>query len=233
MKKYKNIVFDLGEVLFCYRWKEMLMDYGLSEEEAIIMEREIFENPDRLWDMYDLGNVSEEELLQLFSNLYPAHTDAFRWFLDHPELLHVPRPKIWKLVHDLKERGYGIYILSNYPIRFFKRHTEYADFMKDLDGAMVSHMIHKMKPDKAIYEALCNSYELKKEECLFFDDRKINIEASIAFGMDAIQVITEAQFIEELQKLLGKDQGEKTEYSVKSDRWEERRQKGKTGDKYV
>ena len=31
----KNIIFDVGEVLLGYRWKEMLMDYGLKESEAI------------------------------------------------------------------------------------------------------------------------------------------------------------------------------------------------------
>ena len=31
----KNIIFDVGEVLLGYRWKEMLMDYGHKESEAI------------------------------------------------------------------------------------------------------------------------------------------------------------------------------------------------------
>ena len=31
----ENIIFDVGEVLLGYRWKEMLMDYGLKESEAI------------------------------------------------------------------------------------------------------------------------------------------------------------------------------------------------------
>ena len=31
----KNIIFDVGEVLLGYRWKEMLMDYGFKESEAI------------------------------------------------------------------------------------------------------------------------------------------------------------------------------------------------------
>ena len=31
MKKKKNIIFDVGDVLIHYRWKEMLMDYGLTE----------------------------------------------------------------------------------------------------------------------------------------------------------------------------------------------------------
>ena len=31
----KNLIFDVGNVLFHYRWLEALMDTGLSEEDAI------------------------------------------------------------------------------------------------------------------------------------------------------------------------------------------------------
>lgn len=31
----KNLIFDVGGVLFDYRWKEMFMDYGLDEDNAI------------------------------------------------------------------------------------------------------------------------------------------------------------------------------------------------------
>lgn len=31
----KNLIFDVGGVLFDYRWKEMFMDYGLDEDSAI------------------------------------------------------------------------------------------------------------------------------------------------------------------------------------------------------
>ena len=34
MKKYKNIIFDVGDVLLDYRWRTMLQDYGLSQSEA-------------------------------------------------------------------------------------------------------------------------------------------------------------------------------------------------------
>ena len=33
MEQIKNIIFDVGDVLLSYRWKYMLMDYGLTETE--------------------------------------------------------------------------------------------------------------------------------------------------------------------------------------------------------
>ena len=30
----KNLIFDIGNVLLEYRWHQMLLDYGLTKEEA-------------------------------------------------------------------------------------------------------------------------------------------------------------------------------------------------------
>ena len=54
-KQYKNIIFDVGDVLIDYRWKYMLQDYGLTEAEAIRIGNEMFEDPERLWSQMDLG----------------------------------------------------------------------------------------------------------------------------------------------------------------------------------
>lgn len=198
----KNIVFDVGEVLISYRWEQMLMDYGLSKEEAIRVGNEMFEDPDELWHIFDLGDMTQEEIIEQYCKKYPKDAKAINWFIKHGEYMHVPRPEIWEKVHELKEKGYGVYILSNYPEVLFKKHTMYADFLNDLDGMMVSYMIHKAKPDKAIYQALCDKYDLDKSECLFFDDREMNVHGARDFGMKAIQVTSREQLLNEICKLL-------------------------------
>ena len=54
MEQIKNIIFDVGDVLLSYRWKYMLMDYGLSEEEAVRIGTEMFDDPEGLWGLLDL-----------------------------------------------------------------------------------------------------------------------------------------------------------------------------------
>lgn len=198
----KNIVFDVGEVLIEYRWKQMLMDYGLSEEDAIRVGTELFDDPDKLWSIFDLGTFSEEEIIAEYCRKHPEDTDAITWFISHGEYMHVPRPAVWKMVRKLKEKGYHLYLLSNYPEGLFKKHTEYADFMENIDGLMVSYMIHKAKPDFAIYQALCDKYHLEKSECLFFDDRSENVMAARKFGMCATLVKSQEGLLEDLEKLL-------------------------------
>ena len=202
MKKPKNIIFDVGDVLLDYRWQQMLMDYGLDESEAYRVGRELFDDPDGLWHEYDLGVKSQEEIIQEFEQKHPKDAEVIRWFISHGEYMHVARPAIWKLVHQLKEAGYHLYILSNYPEILFKKHTQYADFMDDMEGMVVSYMLHVGKPERVVYQTLCDRYGLNKEECLFFDDRAENVQGAIDFGMRAKRVLSAKGLAADLEELL-------------------------------
>ena len=202
MKKPKNIIFDVGDVLLDYRWQQMLMDYGLDEAEAYRVGRELFDDPDGLWHEYDLGVKSQEEIIQEFEQKHPKDAEVIRWFISHGEYMHVARPAIWKLVHQLKEVGYHLYILSNYPELLFKKHTQYADFMDDMEGMVVSYMLHVGKPERVVYQTLCDRYGLNKEECLFFDDRAENVQGAIDFGMRAKRVLSAKGLAADLEELL-------------------------------
>ena len=202
MKKPKNIIFDVGDVLLDYRWQQMLMDYGLDEAEAYRVGRELFDDPDGLWHEYDLGVKSQEEIIQEFEQKHPKDAEVIRWFISHGEYMHVARPAIWKLVHQLKEVGYHLYILSNYPEILFRKHTQYADFMDDMEGMVVSYMIHVGKPERVVYQTLCDRYGLNKEECLFFDDRAENVQGAIDFGMRAKRVLSAKGLAADLEELL-------------------------------
>ena len=196
----KNLIFDVGGVLFDYRWKEMFMDYGLDEDNARRVGTQMFNDPDRTWDIFDLGIKSDEEIADIFCKKYPGDEDVIRWFIRHGEYMQVPRPKVWKKVHELKQKGYKIYILSNYPESLFKKHTEYADFMDDIDGLMVSYMIHKAKPAEDIYKALCDKYGLDRSESIFFDDRSENVEGAVKFGMKSVKILSEQVLLDELDR---------------------------------
>ena len=202
MKKPKNIIFDVGDVLLDYRWQQMLMDYGLDEAEAYRVGRELFDDPDGLWHEFDLGVKSQEEIIQEFEQKHPKDAEVIRWFISHGEYMHVARPAIWKLVHQLKEAGYHLYILSNYPELLFKKHTQYADFMDDMEGMVVSYMLHVGKPERVVYQTLCDRYGLNKEECLFFDDRAENVQGAIDFGMRAKRVLSAKGLAADLEELL-------------------------------
>ena len=198
----QNLIFDVGNVLIEYRWFEMLTeDYGLSADEANRIGEEMFE-PD-LWGVdLDGGKITLDEAIMEYGRMYPEDITVIEWFLRNGELMAVKRPEIWDKVAALKEKGYKIYILSNYSKELFEKHTRDASFLKVLDGGIVSYQVKEIKPGRRIYELLLNKYDLKAEDCLFFDDREDNVEAARTMGIQAIQVTSREMLNEALDKML-------------------------------
>lgn len=200
MKVIKNIILDIGDVLLEYRWHDMLTDYGLTDEDAEKIGTLMFS--DNLWHELDLAVMTYDEIVRQYTDNYPEYADTIQWFLSHGEFMHVKREDVWEKVHKLKEKGYKIYILSNYSENLFTKHTSDAPFIELADGVVVSYQIHLTKPDERIYRYLLDKYNLKAEECLFFDDRQENTEGAIKLGINAITVTSKELLLEELDKIL-------------------------------
>ena len=182
----ENLIFDVGNVLLEYRWYQMLLDFGLTEEEAQTARPHIFDN--KLWNEFDLGNLTTQEIIDRYCVELPQYEEVLRWFFGHLECMHIAREDVWERIHALKEKGYRIYLLSNYSKDFFEVHTKGASFMDDIDGKVVSYEIHEMKPDKVIYEHLLAKYGLKPEESVFFDDRSENTAAAEELGIKSYTI---------------------------------------------
>jgi len=198
----KNLIFDVGNVLIEYRWNQMLLDYGLSKEEAAVAGPLFFEH--ETWKELDLGNMPVEDVICLYEKQLPQYAGLIRWFLTHLELMPVPRPDVWEKVHALKEKGYRIYLLSNYNEDFFRVHTQGAAFLADIDGKVVSYEIHKIKPYPEIYQHLLDKYELKAQECVFFDDRPENTQTAEELGMKTYTINSKEYLLDVLDVFLNK-----------------------------
>lgn len=197
----KNIIFDVGDVLLEYRWKDMLMDYGMSDAEAIKVGRMMFDDP--LWTEMDLADSKrEQELVLQYTKKYPEYAETIVWFLNHAEYMHVSREDVWERVHQIKQLGYKLYILSNYPETMFEKHARHAAFMADIDGEVVSYQVNRVKPNHEIYQYLLEKYSLQPQECLFFDDRPQNVEAAEKMGIAAITVVSKDFLLEKLDEII-------------------------------
>ncbi|MBQ7581369.1 MAG: HAD family phosphatase [Lachnospiraceae bacterium] len=196
----KNIIFDIGEVLLSYRWNYVLEVSGLSEEEGKRVGNLIFADP--IWSELDAGNVMLDEARLLYANKYPKDARAIAFFLEHPEMMPLPREEVWEKLKELKEAGYKTYILSNYGKELFEMHVGSAPFLKHMDGAVISYQVHVCKPDARIYRELLDKYELSAEECLFFDDRIENVNGAIACGMQSMMITSEEELIRIMNTLI-------------------------------
>ena len=193
----KNLIFDVGGVLIGYRWKEMLMDdFGLSDEKAEEMGRKIFDDP--LWPDFDRGLVDIDALVEHYCSLYPKDEhDIKRMFYDNDKMA-TEREAVWEMIAELKDRGYSIYILSNYSEYLFKKHTGNMPFRRFLDGGIVSYEAGAVKPEPAIYKMLLDKYDLDPSTCIFFDDIEKNVEAARTLGIESHLVTSEEDLLDKL-----------------------------------
>ena len=182
----RNIIFDVGNVLMEYRWIDALVDTGLDREKAIQLGTTMLE--DELWVLHDADTISRDDLISEFGKRYPEFAENIKEFIIHGERMNIPRPEVWEKIHILKQKGYRIYLLSNYSKYLFEMHTKDASFMDDLDGRLVSYEVHQVKPDKDIYKTLLKRYDLDAKECLFLDDRKENTDTAESLGIKSITI---------------------------------------------
>lgn len=195
----KNIIFDVGGVLLSYDWKGAMLKAGATDEEAENIGVNIFDDP--LWKELDLGIRPYFEIVEDLCLAYPSGAHFIRSFLTNVENMPLDRPRVWDEIHRLKDKGYRIFILSNYSKYMFDAHTQNKPFMQDIDGLMVSYMVHINKPDSGIYQALLNRYALKPEDCVFFDDRVENVEGARQLGISAVIISSEEALLSELREL--------------------------------
>jgi putative hydrolase of the HAD superfamily len=178
----KNIIFDIGNVLIDWRPR---LDGIFDADTVAILEQAIFDSG--LWTSMDFGIEDDRAIIEKMIALEPEYREQIWYVMEHLDLLaeQFDYTKSW--IAELKEKGYGVYYLSNYGKFLREVQPQVTDFTPLMDGGIFSCDVHLAKPDKRIYELLCEQYQLVPGECLFVDDRQDNVEAAIACGMQAIR----------------------------------------------
>lgn len=194
----KHVILDMGNVLLDYNPRAALDRFFETEEDRSIIQRELFDGPE--WIQGDLGYITNEQRYDGVSKRVPARLrERLRECVDGWDFCMVPIEGAISFCHFVKERGYGIYVLSNAGLEFYQYFTKYYD-PAFFDGIVVSSEVHIVKPDVGIYRILLEKYGLKAEECLFIDDRQNNVEGALACGMQAHRFQNDFEI---LKKMLG------------------------------
>ena len=177
-----TIVFDMGQVLIRWTGALLLEQYGLSEEDHALLLRELFGDVE--WPMLDHGTISFEAAAEAVCRRVPEHLHGIvrevvtGWWQQPMR----PVPGMGPLVRELKENGYGIYLLSNANLAlrsYFPRIPGSECF----DGLMVSAEEKLLKPDPEIFRTLLARFSLEAERCFFVDDSPANVEAAMSLGL--------------------------------------------------
>lgn len=194
-----TIIFDIGNVLADFTWEAHYRSFGYSEEIFERLAKATVMNP--LWNEYDRGAMSDEELLQGFIESDPGIEKEIREALRDVGPMVVRNDYAIPWIKELQGRGYRCLYLSNFSKRSHRECAAALDFIPYMDGGILSYREKIIKPMPEIYQLLIDRYELVPEECVFMDDTPRNLEGAEKFGIHTIHFQNQAQAIEALKEL--------------------------------
>ena len=189
---YKNIVFDLGNVLVKLDEHETIKRFeqlGLKEA------GHISDNPEmlKLFQEMGIGLLSNREFFDSFRRI--ANTEATDEQITNAAnamLRYIPDEKKQKLL-DLRRAGCRVYLLSNTndihwqycaDVLFPMQNYEVDDYF---DGTFLSQELHLEKPDDRIFQIVIKEAGILPNETLFVDDLEENCQAAMRNGFNAFQ----------------------------------------------
>lgn len=199
----KNIIFDIGGVLVDFHPDKVLVQHNITGEKLkAILNATVLSD---VWCEADRGVMEESEVIGLMKqNVSKDLWCDIDWFFAEG-IKNVVSPYEYAVdwVKSLREKGYKIYILSNYPERAFEMHSKpFFPFLDYTDGKIVSGFVKLIKPDPRIYQCLLQTYHLKADECAFIDDIEKNVAVANALGIHAIQFTTYDETSRKLNEML-------------------------------
>lgn len=183
----KNVIFDIGSVLVSFDWQEFLQKLGITGEAYEVISEHIFND---MWGKLDKCACDESETRKRLLEAAEDYHDEIKLICDNIYDISSPYEYACDWVNDLKQRGYNVYLLSNFGKFQFETLLKKYDFVRLVDGKVISYEIEEVKPDKAIYEHLLEKYSLKPHECVFIDDREENIDTAVRLGINGIVFTT-------------------------------------------
>ena len=181
----RNMVFDIGNVLMDFRWKEYMRSL-FGENEALIqtINQGIWHNG--CWAAMDKGEMDGTATLRSAVAFSPQYEKEIKLTLDKVALAFHKFGYAVPWVQELKGMGLNVYYLSNYSAFSIAANPDVLDFIPCMDGGVFSFEVKAVKPEPEIYRCLCDKYGLKPEECLFTDDVPANVKGAQACGFQGI-----------------------------------------------
>ena len=202
MISYKNILFDMGNVLVTYNPEWVIRHYAEDEELIREVKNIVFNSQE--WFLLDAGLIEEEKaernwMERLCSDKARelAHLSFQNWHLYNMKVI----PGTAEMIRALKENGKEIYLLSNASMRLLSIYKEVIPAVECFSGIFYSAAHKCVKPQDIIYERFLKKYSLNPSDCFFIDDLEENISAAKAVGISG--AVMKSRTAKETAEILG------------------------------
>ena len=191
------LFWDVGGVILSNGWdraarSEAAQKFGLDWEE--FQDRHELASP-----AFETGQITLDTYLQrtVFYRKRAFTRDEFVAFMfaqseEFPESRAV-------LSALAQTRKYLLATINNEPLELNVRRIEMFNLRREFEAFFSSCFVRIRKPDEGIYRLALEVTQRRAEECLFIDDRELNLECARQMGMHTIHFQSAAQLRQELE----------------------------------
>jgi putative hydrolase of the HAD superfamily len=196
----RNVIFDLGGVVFDWNPDAILEAYYADVDARATIKRDLFQHPD--WLLMDRGDYSEADVIARLEQRTGRPSSELRGLFAAVRGSLRPKRDTVALIERLARREVPLYCLSNMPASTFSHLKDRHAFWPLFRGIVISGEIRMMKPEPEIFEYLLRRYQLMPGNTVFVDDLEPNVQAAKSLGIHAVWFRDAAQCEEELAGLL-------------------------------
>lgn len=184
MAEIKTIFWDIGGVILTNGW-----DRGSRREAAATFQLDWEEFQDRhdlSFPAFDAGHTTLNEYLDrtLFYRPRPFTREEFTAFMFAQSREY---PETRGILSEVARSGkYLVGSINNEPLEINQYRIEAFHLRKDFKVFFSSCYVHARKPDETIFRIALEVTQQLPDECIFIDDRPLNLESPKRLGMHAI-----------------------------------------------
>lgn len=195
----KNVVFDIGRVLLDYDGYGHVKRKLKDGADWLQVAESMFGN--ELWpEALDRGERELEEVITILAarSSFPEQLKLCAYSINE---MYRPIQSSIEVAKYVKEKGYGLYIISNFMRHSIEEFLDKYDFFNLFDGLVISCYEGLLKPEVEIYELFLKRYECLPEECLFIDDKPENLLTARNMGFRTILFSRKVDLLDRIKKV--------------------------------
>jgi putative hydrolase of the HAD superfamily len=208
---FTHVIFDFGGVITSSPFDAF---NRLEAERGVPLDfvrRVNSTNPDdNAWAKFERAEIDADG----FDALFASEAEALGHALDGASVISCLagdiRPAMVTALDLLKAKGFGLGCITNNVnagrgaamAQSEDKALHMANIMARFDHVIESSKVGLRKPDRRIYQMMCELLGVEPAACVYLDDLGINCKPAATLGMHAIKVTSGEQALKELETVL-------------------------------
>lgn len=185
----KAIIFDLGGVIV----EDRATNFFENKKRLFTVEK--WEEFSVLNSQADKGFMDKEEYLRVVDHFFGSG-EGKRLLLVQKGCFSFPDEEVLALIRKLKGK-YKIGLISNL-YSFWVREVRKENYLNLFDSIIFSSEVGLEKPDAQVYLLSAKDLGVLPQECIFIDDKQVNVDGAIIAGMIGIRFMNIKDLVDKL-----------------------------------